>query len=436
MNILFVSDNFPPERNASASRVYERARYWVDWGNSVTVLTGAPNFPDGKVFDGYRNHWRKVEELDGIRVVRLKTFIAPNEGVGLRTLDFLSFMLAASIAGLFEKRPDVIAATSPQFFSAVAGHFLARMQKRPFVFELSDLWPASIEAVGAMRAGIALRTIEKMELALYRRSARVVALTNAFRDNLIDRGIPPEKIKVVINGADAARYAPRERKPALMQKLGLAGCFVVGYIGTLGLAHALERVLDAAEILSANDRIRFLFVGAGAARARLISEAARRGLSNVVFVPAQPKGAMPDYWSVCDLALVHLKNSPLFSTVIPSKIFEAMAMGLPIMLASPEGEATAIIHSNSAGVVVPPEQPNALAQAVLDLQQSSARLSELAANSLRAAPLYSREKQAREMLSVLQEATEPKGRLPDRKLRSRTVECKNPNPTDPISEAD
>ncbi|MBV8362617.1 MAG: glycosyltransferase family 4 protein [Deltaproteobacteria bacterium] len=409
MNILFISDNFPPERNASASRVYERARYWVKWGNRVTVLTGALNFPDGKVFDGYRNYWHKVEELDGIRVIRVKTFIAPNQGVGLRTLDFLSFMFAASIAGLFEKRPDVVAATSPQFFSAVAGQFLARMQRRPFVFELSDLWPASIEAVGVMRSGIVLRAIEKIELALYHSSAKIVALTSSFREDLIRRGIPSEKIAVVINGVDATLFAPRDRSSSLMQKLGLAHRFVVGYLGTLGMAHALERVLDAAEILRNDDMIRFLFVGAGAARARLIREAADRGLSNVIFVPAQPKEAMPDYWSLCDIALVHLKNSVLFSTVIPSKIFEAMAMGLPVMLAAPEGEATGIIRSNSAGVVVPPEQPMALAQAVVELQRSGARLSELAANSLRAATLYTRERQAREMLSVLHEAAALKG---------------------------
>lgn len=404
MKILFVSDNFPPERNASASRVYERARYWVGWGHDVSVLTGAPNFPEGRVFDGYRNRWYQVEELDGIRVVRTKTFIAPNQGVLLRTLDFLSFMASASVAGLFQGRPDVIAASSPQFFSAVAGGFLSRIRHTPFVFELADLWPASIQAVGAMRRGFALQMVEKVELALYRRSAKVVALTEAFRRDLVGRGIAPEKISVVLNGVDMARYRPRPRNRELAQQLGLGDRFVLGYIGTHGMAHALQRVLDAAELLRADDRVRFLFVGPGAARATLVAEAQRRGLPNVVLVPAQPKEAMPDYWSLCDAALVHLKNTPVFSTVIPSKIFEAMAMGLPIVLAAPEGEASAIVRSNEAGVVLPAEQPRALADAVLELQRSPERRAGLAANSLRAAPRYSRERQARDMLSALEEA--------------------------------
>src|SRR3972149_1950692 len=197
MNILFLTENFPPERNASATRVYERACYWVRWGHEVTVITCAPNFPEGKVFPGYRNRWRHVEEVDGIRVVRVKTFITANEGVILRSLDFLSFMCNAMIAGIFQREPDVVIATSPQFFAAVGGWGLAGLRGKPFIFELGDLWPASIAAVGAMDQNIFLRWMERLELFLYRRSAAVVALTPAFKKDLVRRGIPPEKIAVV-----------------------------------------------------------------------------------------------------------------------------------------------------------------------------------------------------------------------------------------------
>ena len=207
MKILFLTENFPPETNAAATRVFERACYWAKWGHDVTVLTCAPNFPQGKLHEGYTNRWHQVEEMDGIRVVRVKTYIAANSGAVRRTLDFLSFMVTAFAAALFEKRPDVVVSTSPQFFAAVAGWMIGAVRRVPFVFELGDLWPASIVAVGAMRPSLPVRLIEKLELFLYRRSACVVALTSAFRDNLIARGISPGKIEVVINGVDLWRMA-------------------------------------------------------------------------------------------------------------------------------------------------------------------------------------------------------------------------------------
>ena len=208
MHILFLSDNFPPERNAPASRVYEHACYWVRWGHRVTVLTCAPNFPEGKVYAGYSNRWYQVEEVDGIRVVRVKTFIAKNEGVLLRIGDYLSFMVTGFLAGLLQTRPDVVVATSPQFFTVVAGWAVAALRRRPFVFELRDLWPASIHAVGALQASTALRLLERLELFFYRRAAKVVALTEAFKHDLVSRGIPAEHVEVVLNGFDFARYTP------------------------------------------------------------------------------------------------------------------------------------------------------------------------------------------------------------------------------------
>src|SRR2546427_7909131 len=379
MHILFLTDNFPPERNAPASRVYEHACYWVRWGHQVTVITCAPNFPEGKVYAGYRNRWYQVEEVDGIRVVRVKTFIAKNEGVVRRTLDYLSFMVSGFGAGLLQTHPDVVVATSPQFFTSVAGWAVAALRRLPFIFELRDLWPASISAVGALQARKALQWLERLELFLYQRATKVVALTAAFKHDLVSRGIPAEQVEVVLNGFDFARYAPQPRDMELTQQLGLEGCFTVGYFGTHGMAHALGRVLDAAALLQDTPAIRFLFVGAGAVRDALIAQAAQEHLDNVIFVPAQPKTRMPAYWSVCDLALVPLKNTPLFTTVIPSKIFEAMGMGRAIVLAAPEGEASQIVRGTGAGVV-----------------RSALR-------ALRAAPQFSREQQARDLIRLFEQ---------------------------------
>ena len=410
VNILFLSENFPPETNAAATRVFERACYWVKAGHRVTIITSQPNFPEGKLFPGFENRWRHVEEISDIRVVRVKTFIAPNRGVVLRTIDFLSFMITGIWAGLFEAKPDVIAATSPQFFAAVAGWLLAGIRRVPFVFELGDLWPASITAVGAVRPGLALRLIEKLELHLYARAEAVVALTHAFKDNLTARGVDADKIAIIPNGVDLWRYAPRDRDAKLARQWDLDGCFVVGYVGTHGMAHALDNVLDAAERLKDRDRIRFLLAGAGAERDALINAAEQRNLDNVIFLPPQPKDAMPSVWSLCNIALVHLKNDPVFAGVIPSKMFEAMAMGLGVLLAAPEGEASQILLDDEAGVHVPAEDPEALAEAVTRLADDPEGLKVLAGKSLAAAASHTREYQARHMAAVLELAAERRGR--------------------------
>ncbi len=409
MRVLFLTENFPPETNAAATRVYERARYWAAWGHEVTVITSQPNFPQGRLFPGYRNRWYQATEMDGIRVVRVKTFIARNEGVALRTLDFLSFMLTAAAAGLFQRRPDVVVATSPQFFAAVGGWLLAAARRLPFVFELGDLWPASIKAVGAVRASLALRAIERLELFLYRRAAAVVALTSSFKEDLVRRGIPERKIAVVINGVDLPRYAPIAKDAELLARLKLQECFVVGYIGTHGMAHALERVLEAANALRDVPRVSFLFVGAGAARDALVRQAEQEQLNNVVFVPIQPKEMMPRFWSLCDVALIHLKNDETFAGVIPSKLFEAMGMGLPVLLAAPAGEASRIVDRERMGIHVPAEQPQALANAVRQLASDDALLRGFAGASHRAAPLYSRERQAEDMMKVLESVRDGNG---------------------------
>ncbi len=404
MKILFLTENFPPETNAAATRVYERAVYWQNSGHKVTIITCAPNFPQGVLFEGYKNHWCQTEYLFGIKVVRVKTYISANQGVVRRSLDFLSFGFMGFFVGLFQSKPDIVAATSPQFFAAVAGWAVAACRRLPFIFELGDLWPTSIVAVGAMKKGFLLSSVEKLELFLYRRAARVAALTHAFKKNLISRGIEANKIDVVINGVDLPRYAPQIRDEKLAKKWLLHDKFVIGYLGTHGMAHGLSNVLDAAERLLVNKKIRFLLAGAGADRERLVEDAKNRMLSNVVFMPTQPKEEMPAVWSLCDVALVHLKDNFAFGEVIPSKIFEAMAMGLPILIAIPDGEARGIIENNAAGIWVPPENPKALAEAIQKLSSDSHLCSKLVANSLAAAPRYSRTVQANEMISVFKKA--------------------------------
>lgn len=405
MRILFITENFPPETNASATRVYERALHWVRWGHEVTVITGFPNFPEGKLHEGYRQGWRKVEQMDGITVIRMPTYIAANEGFARRILDFVSFMITGTLAGWSVKRPDVVAATSPQFFVAVAGWMVALGRGRPYVLEISDLWPKAILATDVMKPGLAIRLLEKLELFLYRRARRVVLLTSAFKDDVVGRGIPAEKLDVIRNGVELNLYAPRPRDAAIAEELDLRDRFVVGYIGTLGLSHDLANVLRAAELTRDDPGIVYLFVGAGADRAPLMQQAAEQGLTNVRFVPRQPKGAMPAYWSQCDLALVHLVNAPAMRDVIPSKIFEAWAMGLPVLLVSPDGEASDLVAEEAAGVHVQAGDPAALAQAVRALKADPDQRRRLSQAALTAAPRYTREEQARRFVDSMTKAT-------------------------------
>jgi glycosyltransferase involved in cell wall biosynthesis len=375
--------------------VYERARYWARWGHSVVVITCAPNFPEGRVYPGYQNRWRHTEILDGIRVVRVKSYITANSGTLRRMLDYLSFLPAAFCAGLFEEA-DVVAATSPQMFAALAGAMAAFCLRRNFLLEISDLWPESILAVGAMnRPNLVIRGLELLARFLYWRADRIVVLTDSFRRKLISTGIPEAKIDTVLNGVDLERYKPQPRDEDLARFYGIAaGDFVVGYIGTLGMAHGLDNVLHAVKKLSGT-QVRFLLVGPGADRERLLELAQQQQLENVVIVPPQPKEQMPRYWSLCNVALVHLKDTALFKTVIPSKIFEAMGMGLPILLAAPDGEASRIVLDERVGWHVPPGDANALAAAIETLAAQREKVSETAARSARAAANHSRECQAR-----------------------------------------
>ncbi len=409
MKILFLTENYPPETNAAANRVHERAKFWADWGHDVTVITCAPNFPKGRLHEGYANKWYQTGVMDGIRVVRVKTFISANEGVVLRMLDFLSFMITGFVASLFQKRPDVVVATSPQFFTAVAGWAVGLCRRRPFVFELGDIWPASIIAVGAMEPSLMIRMFERLELFLYRRSAAIVALTPKFKENLIGRGIEGDKISIVINGVDIDRFRKTPRDKALAAEWGLKDKFVIGYIGTHGMAHGLSNVLEAAARLRDNDRVMFLFVGDGAERDDLISLAAEKGLENVRFIESQPRENVPAIWSVCDVALVHLRDSVVFSEVIPSKIFEAMAMELPTLLVAPQGVASDIVLSTRSGVWAPAEQPDRLAHVAARLAEKPRLLEMLGRNGAAASGRFSRRRQAEEMIKVLEDAAAGRG---------------------------
>ena len=383
--ILFLTDNFPPEVNAPATRTLEHAREWVKKGHDVTVITCAPNFPHGKVYDGHSNALISKEVMDGIRVVRVWTYIAANEGFVKRILDYISFAVMSFLAGLFI-RTDVIVATSPQFFTAVAGRALSAVKFKPWVMEVRDLWPESIVAVGAMSEGRVYRFLEWVEMSLYRSARKIIVVTDAFKAKIASRGIDASKIDVHKNGVILDLFTPREKDSELLSlHPQLEGKKVFAYIGTHGMAHALAFILDCLPKAQTQlPQAHFLFIGEGAEKENLLAQAKRLNLTNVTFMPFVPKSEVVRYLSLMDVALVNLKKSDTFKTVIPSKIFEAAALQKPILLGL-EGETKGIIESFNAGLCFEPEnEAQFLAQcaAILDeahyniLQQGCAKLAE------------------------------------------------------------
>jgi glycosyltransferase involved in cell wall biosynthesis len=366
MHILFLTDNFPPETNAPATRTFEHARRWVGAGARVTVVTTAPNFPAGRIFAGYRNRLFQREWIEGIETIRVWTYITANQGFARRTLDYLSFMVSGFLASLFLPRPDVIVSTSPQFFTACAAYVLSLFKRRPFVFELRDLWPDSIVAVGAMKESAAIRAMRRLEYFLYRKAARIVSVTYSFKTVLSGNGVPAAKIAVVRNGADVAGFTPGGKPAELEKRHGLGGKFVAAYIGTVGMAHGLNMLLDAAEALRDDPRIAILVVGDGAERAALEADARARGLVNVIFTGSVGKDEVGSYWRLADAALVLLRDLPLFRHVLPSKMFEAMATGRPIVLGV-LGESAELLRDAEAGIVIAPESTAALVSALTKL---------------------------------------------------------------------
>lgn len=392
MRILLLSDNYPPETNAPAARTSEHAALWAAAGHQVTVITCAPNYPTGRVYPGYRNVPLSVTWQRGVRVIRIWTYMAPNAGFFRRILDFVSFAMGATVVGTLLPF-DVLVATSPQFFTAVAGGAVGLLRRKPWVFEVRDLWPESIRAVGAMGSGRAFRILEAMELFLYQRAARVVVVTRRFRANLISRRVRSDKVFVVPNGANTKLF----KALAPPRAVSCQGRMTVGYVGTHGMAHGLDFVLGVARKEPA---IRFMFVGEGAEKRRLIRLSG--DLHNVKFLNPVPKTKIPDILSSLDYALVNLKDTPTFRTVIPSKIFESAAMGVPILIGV-DGEAREIIDQFGAGLFYEPENPDSF-RAVLRQAQSIRETPEyekLQDGCRRLAAAYDRRTLAEEMLKII-----------------------------------
>lgn len=382
LRVLFLSHYFPPEGNAPASRVHAFCRRWVRRSPepfAATVITCAPNVPDGKVYEGYRNRLSQREQVDGINVIRVWTYLAPNAGTVRRILNYVSFMVSATIRAVFMRRPDVVIATSPQFFCGWAGVLVSWIRWCPFILEIRDIWPESIVAVGAMRQGRLVRFLEWLELRMYAAANHVVTVGEGYRRELLAKGVPEGRISVITNGIDAERLRPQPPDAALAARYNPDGRFVCSYIGTIGMAAGLDVVIRAAETLRREGRsdVRFLIVGDGATREQLAADVAADGLEELITVAGrQPKELMPAFLSISDCCLVHLRKTGLFETVLPSKIFEAAALERPIIMGV-GGFAADLIREADCGVCIEPENAAELLAAIETLRTNSSLRAEM-----------------------------------------------------------
>ncbi|HLZ28933.1 MAG TPA: glycosyltransferase family 4 protein [Chloroflexota bacterium] len=405
MRIAYICHYFPPEPAAPAARVHEFARAWVRAGNDVSVITTFPNHPLGQIPPAYRGRCWSTERLDGIRVLRCWLYAVPNRGVGRRGLDHLSFMLTALLFGL-PRLPavDVVVASSPTLFSALAAWLIARLRRVPFVLEVRDLWPAAIVSLGLMRPGPSVQALEGLARFLYGQASRVVVVTEAFADRLAAEGVPRRKLEVIPNGADTRLFSPLVDGAAARagheHGQSLDGRFVVAYIGSHGLSHGLGAVLDAA---AAQPDVTYLLVGDGADRVRLLAERDARHLTNVIMRPSVGKADVPGLYAAADVCLVPLRDVPLFDAFVPSKLFEVLAAGRPIVGAV-RGEARDILTRSGAALLVDPERGDQLAAAVDRLRADPALRAELSSNGRAfAEKYYDRDTLAAGYLDLLRE---------------------------------
>ena len=370
MRILFLTDNFIPEKNAPATRTYEHCIKWTKMGYKVTVITCFPNFPIGKVFEGYTNKLYQEECIDGIRVIRVWSYITENNGFVKRIIDYMSYALTSFLFGLFVKT-DLIIATSPQFFTAISGRMLSFFKITPWVMEVRDLWPDSIVAVGSMnKKSIAFRILKRIEHHLYLSAQKIIVVTDSFKKYLIEKHfIPSEKIGVFKNGVLVNKFKKidSEKLSELKESLGLKNKIVISFLGTHGLAHALRFILDSISKIK-DTKYHFLFVGDGSDKKNIIKYSQTLDSNNFTFLKSVSKNEMPQYIDISDYSLVNLKKSNEFENVIPSKIFENIAMYKPILLGV-EGEAKELIEKYKVGIAFEPENRESFINAISKIEQ-------------------------------------------------------------------
>ena len=412
MKILYISQYFPPEIGAGAVRAREFSRRWADAGHRVTVLTGVPNY-------NYRADNTDADadgvESDGVDVARTWLWSVGDRRRRSRILSYSSFGVSSALRGMATPRPDVIFASSPPLPVGLAGWWIGRLKRRPFVFDVRDLWPESLIDLGAARADSRLaKTLDRAASFLYRRAARVVVTSDASRDALIRSGkAQPDKTITVTNGVETDAFAPVESASAERRALGMDDVFTVSFIGTIGMAHDMDTVLRAAARFGDEDsarRVKFAFVGEGPGKARAMDAAKRMAVGDVEFLPAVPRERVPSVIGASDVCLISLKKAAVNAEIIPVRLLEFMAGGKPVVAAA-SGQAARLLDESGGGLVVPQGDDEAMARAIRSLMDDPARGERMGANGRRLIlERFTRERTAAQCLALLEDCARARRR--------------------------
>jgi len=406
MRLLYLSQYFPPEVGATQARAYEMARGLVQAGHQVTVIAEVPNHPHGVIPPAYRGKLYDRAILEGIEVIRVWVKASPVKNFRSRMAFYLTYMVMAALTGLFLARGkfDAIYATSPPLLVGGAALVISYLRRIPLVFEVRDLWPEVAIALGELRNKYAIRLAKWLEWRCYRRARIVVVVTEGIRQRLIERGLPAQKLAFIPNGANTDLFQPRPAAGCtLRQELGLGNAFIVLYAGLHGIAQGLELLLEAARRLQEHSAIHFLFVGEGPVKAELMALARKLALSNVSFHAEVARERIPAFFSAAQVAVVPVRKVALFQGALPLKMFDAWACACPTLVAL-DGEARQVLHQAEAGLWVEPENPVALATAILALYNDPSRLPHMGENGRRfVAANYSRQAQAQRLEKLLRQ---------------------------------
>jgi glycosyltransferase involved in cell wall biosynthesis len=362
LRVTFLTHYFPPEVGPAQVRLFELAKRLIGTGETVTVVTGFPNYPTGAIAPGYGGKMFMEDHVDGIRVLRTWVFATRGRGFLSRIVNYLSFPVFSLLAIRKLGRTDVIYVQSPPLFTGLAALWFARLKRAPFIFNVSDIWPQSAVELGVLRNRFAIRISEMLERHIYRRAARITVPTPGILERLVARGVPREKLFLLTNGVDTAAYQVGAPDLELASRLGLDGHKVFMYAGLHGLAQGLDVILEAAK-LTRNPDILYVLVGDGAEKAELVAKAEAEGIANVRFLPIQPTSTLPAVLNLAYATIIPLRRLELFKAALPSKLFDSMAAGRPIV-APLWGEAAALVEAAACGVVVEPEDARAVQRAV------------------------------------------------------------------------
>jgi colanic acid biosynthesis glycosyl transferase WcaI len=364
LRIGYLVQQFPPEVGAGPARVVEMAHRWRECGAEVTVITGMPNRPEGRIHASYRGKLFLEEQAEGMRVLRSWLYASPEPGFARTVVNNTSFMVTSALHGLARAgRLDVLIASSPPFFPHIAGACVARWRRLPLVLEVRDLWPDYLVGMGTLKEGsVGARSLFGLEKRLLRRSDQVVVVTESFRRRIVEKGVAADRVQVIPNGVDPSAYYPSDgESPPATELRRKPGEFIVGYLGNIGAGQGLGTVVQTAALLAERvPQMRFVLIGDGPARRKLEAEARALKLSNLSISSPIPKDRTRAFYNSCDVCLVPLAPVEIFQETIPSKMFEVMACGRPV-LASLGGEAARIVEQSGGGAVTLPGQPEEMA---------------------------------------------------------------------------